>query len=273
MDHRTHSRQVTGARCTKVAARQSWAEYSSRPTTGAEQWSVRWPQCLISKWSCVNFQFQLHTQIACKPTYVTHDLCYMLLFIIGTDIKFNHTNLAIHSSGHSRCLFTSTSDYASGQWRLMLHILVTCSPHFRKYWVTRAIYGIRWGWSHWPITIQHVRAQWGSVVSQQACLTGSEKAEPVSRSIGFIFANFDHWLKHMIYWCVISSRWRRIMLLQKCYAFCLKWMHAVRCWPWVYSLGLVSRYSTVRSGTVTWHEWGLWYGLYGPRCLLSQKGC
>ena len=31
--HRPHSRQVTGARCTEVAARQSWAVYSSRPTT------------------------------------------------------------------------------------------------------------------------------------------------------------------------------------------------------------------------------------------------
>ena len=27
---------------------------------------------------------------------MTHDLCYLLLFIIGTDIKFNYTNLAIH---------------------------------------------------------------------------------------------------------------------------------------------------------------------------------
>ena len=26
-----------------------------------------------------------------------------------------------------------------------------------------------------------------------------------------------------------------------------------------YSLGLVSRYSTVRSGTLTWREWGLWF--------------
>ena len=33
---------------------------------------------------------------------------------------------------------------------------------------------------------------------------------------------------------------------------------AARCWPWVYSLGMVSRYSTVRSGTLTWREWGLW---------------
>ena len=87
INHRPHSRQVTGARCTEVTARQSWAEYSSRPTTGAEQWSLCWLQCLIRKWSCVNFQFQLHTQIAYKPTYMTYDLCHMLLLIIGTDIK------------------------------------------------------------------------------------------------------------------------------------------------------------------------------------------
>ena len=55
-------------------------------------------------------------------------------------------------------LFTSASDYASEQWRVVLHILVTCSPHVNKCWVTLAIYGIRCGWSHWPIIIQHVRA-------------------------------------------------------------------------------------------------------------------
>ena len=32
-DHRPNSRQVTGACCTEVAAPQSWAEYSSMPTT------------------------------------------------------------------------------------------------------------------------------------------------------------------------------------------------------------------------------------------------
>ena len=86
--------------------------------------------------------------------------CYFL--IIGTDIKFNHTNSAIHSSGHSHSLLTSASDCTSAQWRLVLHILVTCSPHVNKCWVTRAIYGIYWGRSHWPITIQHVqkRMRW-----------------------------------------------------------------------------------------------------------------
>ena len=42
-NHRPHSRQVTGARCTEVAARQSWAEYSSRPTTDSRHqgWAIK----------------------------------------------------------------------------------------------------------------------------------------------------------------------------------------------------------------------------------------
>ena len=198
-NHRPHSRQVNGARCTEVAAHQSWAQYSSRPTTGAEQWLVRWLPCLIRKSSCVNFQFQLHTQIAWKATHMTHDLCYMLFFIIGTEIKFNLTNSAIHSSGHSLSLFTSSSDYTSVQWRLVLHILLTCSPHVNKSWVTHAIYGIHWGWSHWPIISQHVRGQWGYVVSW-ACSTGSEQAARVSRSIG----NFLNGLNICKFWSLIK---------------------------------------------------------------------
>ena len=94
--------------------------------TAEQQW-VCGLQCLIRKWSLVNLKFQFDTQIAYKPTYKTHDLCY-----IGTDIKFNHTNSVIHSSGHLCGLFTSASDYTSMQWRLVLHILVTCSLHVNK---------------------------------------------------------------------------------------------------------------------------------------------
>ena len=46
---------------------------------------------------------------------MTQDLCYLLLFIIDTGIKFNNTNSAIHSSGHSRGPSASASDYASAQ--------------------------------------------------------------------------------------------------------------------------------------------------------------
>ena len=37
-----------------------------------------------------------------------------------------------------------------------------------------------------------------------------------------------------------------------------------------YSLGLVSRYSTVRSGTLTWREWGLWVKPPGPNLVKSR---
>ena len=52
---------------------------------------------------------------------------------------------------------------------------------------------------------------------------------------------------------------------------------AARCWPWVYSLVLVSRYSTVRSETLTWREWGLWswhwkYSDDGQSMVLSPRG-
>ena len=91
------------------------------------------------------------------------------------------------------------------------------------------IYGIRCGRSHWSITIQHVRAQWGSVVSWRACSTGSEKAARVSRSfrnffngLKKIFANVDYWLKRITCWCVISLRWCRIIAVHKCCTFRLK---------------------------------------------------
>ena len=110
----------------------------------------------------------------------------------------------LYSSGHSHSLYTSTSDYTSAQWRLVLHILVTCSPHVNKCWVMRAIYGIRCGWSHWPITIQHVWAQWVSVVLWRACSTGSEKTARVSRSFG----NFLNRLKkYLQIWITDLNAW------------------------------------------------------------------
>ena len=145
--------------------------------------------------------------------YVT---CYML--IIDTDVEFNHTNSAIHSSGHSHSLLTSASDYTSAQWRLLLHILVTCSPHVNKCWVTRAICGILWGRSHWPITIQHVRAQWRSVVpwhrKWEGCASVPKQWGCYKWTLK-IFANFDPWLKCMTCWCVISLRRCRIMAVHK----------------------------------------------------------
>ena len=140
----------------------------------AEQRWVRWFQCLIRKRSCVNHQFQFHTQMAYK-----HDIWSMLL----VTVYYWHSH-KIQSHQFSDPFFrTLARPFHLSQW-LLHHILVICSPHVNKCWVTRAIYGIRCGWNHWPITIQHVRAQWGSIVSWRACSTGSEKAAGVSRSIG-----------------------------------------------------------------------------------------
>ena len=167
----------------------------------AEQRWVRWLQCLIRKWSCVNLQFHSYTQIAFKHTYMTRDLCHSLLFNYRHWHKIQSHQFAnpfFGTLGHPHSLSTSASDYKSAQWRLVLHILVTCFPHVNKCWVTRAIYGIHWGRSHWPITIQHVRARWRSVVPWRTCSTGSEKAARVSRSIGDVLNGIYKYLQILI---------------------------------------------------------------------------
>ena len=75
--HRPHSRQVSVPCCSGWPAPMNTPQGQQR--TAEQRW-VRWLQCLIRKWSCVNHQFQFHTQIANKPTYMTHDLCDLLLF-------------------------------------------------------------------------------------------------------------------------------------------------------------------------------------------------
>ena len=132
--HRPQSRQVTGARCTEVAAHQSWAEFSSscilkqvaHPPllcTAEQRW-VRSIQRSIKKWSYVNFQFQFHEQIAHELIYMTHEPWYIYIFIIVANMRFNHTKSAIHSPGHSHSLFTSARDCESAHWTLVLHIPV-----------------------------------------------------------------------------------------------------------------------------------------------------
>ena len=59
-------------------------------------------------------------------------------------------------------------------------------------------------------------------------------------------------------WCVISLRWCRILAIHKCYAFRLKRMHAVRCWAWVYSLGLVNNY--IRQNHWNINQWIMHFG-------------
>ena len=133
--------------------------------------------------------------------------CYFL--IIGTDKKFNHTNSAIHSLVHSRSLFTSTGDYASTQQTVVLRIWVTC-PHMSTSAGSRLPYMVfvvakvidpkpfnTCGPSEDPLCHDgHVRQE----------VKGSRECP---EALGAkMFANFDHWLKRITCWCVISLTWR-----------------------------------------------------------------
>ena len=133
-----------------------------------------------------------------------------------------------------------------------------------------------------PIAIQHVRAQWAFVVSWLACSTGSEKAARLSRSIEHILNGLKNICK---FWSLIKtydllmcniikvvlyngySQMLRISLKTEKYFIahpsCLQSVVGLEC----FHLGLFSRYSTARSGTVTWWEWGLWFELtHGSAC-------
>ena len=94
----THAKLVslTSPSCSGWSAPMNTPQGQQR--TAEQRW-LHWLQCLIRKWSCVNHQFQFHTQIAYKPTYKTHDLCYCYFLIIGTYIRFNRTNSAIYVFG------------------------------------------------------------------------------------------------------------------------------------------------------------------------------
>ena len=221
---------------------------------------VHWLQCLIRKWSCVNHQFQFHTQIAYKPTYMTHDLCYLLLLIIGTDIKLNHTNWAIHSSEHSHSLLTSASDSTSAQWRLLLHIWVTyVLGHPCHIW-----------YSLGPKSLTHNHLTRAGPVKIRCAMTGMfDRKWEGCVSVPKHWGCFKWTLKifaRMTCWCVISLRVIKTMPYNGCsqmVSISLKiknlsspppLMPAVRCWPWgVFSWWLASRdLGTARSSYLAW---------------------
>ena len=56
-------------------------------------------------------QLQFHERIAHKLIYKTHESCYIYVFIIGANMRFDRTKSAMHSPGHSHSLFTSALDY------------------------------------------------------------------------------------------------------------------------------------------------------------------
>ena len=116
LDHKPHSRQVTGARCTEVAARQSWAEYSSRPTT--DSWIQGWA---IKDFSVLNV---MH----CISKYTINGIFSMILNFNQLTILMKPKNLQLlyisilknkKASGHSHILLTSVracSSWLNSSW-------------------------------------------------------------------------------------------------------------------------------------------------------------
>ena len=80
-----------------------------------------------------------------------------------------------------------------------------------------------------------------------------------------VFANFDHWLKRITCWCVISLTWCRIMAVHKCCTFHLKGkIFYLPPWRLCALLALMSIQPMtgeprppVQLAPVTWREWGL----------------
>ena len=178
-----HSRQVTGARCTEVAARQSWAEYSSRPTTDSR------PQ----GWAIKDFSILSEMCIICEqPWYCT---ILMILhtnksgILISEIFKYVLVHFEIaKASGHSHSLFTSCRTCPS--W----HNGSSLDPHVWNFYesmtsaTTNTIYGTRdpalvdmWGTSY-----QNMKYQ--SSLRRRIITGGSEKAVRVSRRMDCRFS-------------------------------------------------------------------------------------
>ena len=177
-NHRPHSRQVTGARCTEVAVRQSWAEYSSRPTTHSRRqgWAIK----DFSVWSEM-------CSICEQPLY---GIMLMILHTNNWCALISDKNLKIFfksiwkipsASGHSRSPFTSCRTRPS--W----HNGSSLGPHVLNGYAsmtlatTNTIYGKHdpalvdmWGTSY-----QNMKYQ--SSLRRRVITGGSEKTVRVSR--------------------------------------------------------------------------------------------
>ena len=79
--HRPHFSQVTRARCTEVAARQSWAEYSSRPTTDSRH----------QGWAIKYFSVIIKIRSICEQPF--YDIIIMILHINKSFVLISNPNL------------------------------------------------------------------------------------------------------------------------------------------------------------------------------------
>ena len=180
--HRPHSHQVTGARCNEVTARQSWAEYSSRPTT----------DCRHQGWAIKDFSVLSEMCSICEQPL--HGIILMILHTNKWCVLISDQNFQIFfksiwkipsASGHSHSPFISCRTCPS--W----HNGSSLGPHMLNgYWsmtlaTTNTIYGKRdpalvdmWGTNNENMKYQ-------SSLRRRIITGGSEKAVRVSRIIDF----------------------------------------------------------------------------------------
>ena len=176
--HWPHSRQVTGARCTEVAACQTWVEYSSRPTTDSRH----------QGWAIKDFSVLSEMCSICEqPLY---GIMLMILHTNKWCVLISEQNLQIFfksiwkipsASRHSRCPFTSCRTCPS--W----HNGSSLGPHVLNAYgsmtlaTTNTIYGKHdpalvdmWGTSYQSMKYQ-------SSLHRRVITGGSEKTARVSR--------------------------------------------------------------------------------------------
>ena len=139
------------------------------------------------------------------------------------------------------------------------------------------------GYSLWLKSLTHNHSTRAGPVRIHCVMTGVfgrkwKGCASVPKHWGFfkwtyrIFANFDHWLKRITCWCVISLTWCRIMVMivHKCCTFRLKRKNLLSPTPDACCALLTLRSIQLMTGEprppvqrapVTWREWGLWYKL------------
>ena len=176
--HRPHSRQVTGACCTEVAAHQSWAEYSSRPTT----------DCRHQGWSTKDFS--VLSEMCSIRQQPLHGIILMILHtnkwcVWISDEKFQMFFKSIwkipSALGHLRSPFTSC--WTCPSW----HNGSSLGPHVLNGYgsMTLATMNTIYGKRHpalvdmWGTSYQNMKNQ--SSLRRRVITGRSEKAVRVSR--------------------------------------------------------------------------------------------
>ena len=158
--------------------------------------------------------------------YVT---CYFL--IIGADIKFNHTNSALHSSGH---VLAQPFDFR--QWLHVCAVKIVTSYFGDLFSTCQQVLGHPchiWN-SLGPKSLTHNHSTHADPVKIRCVMTGVfdrkwEGCASIPKHWGCfkwtlkIFANFDPWLKRMTCWCVIHYRQKICNIFHLSVIFFILW--------------------------------------------------